>query len=121
MTLTIDVTPGEEAWLAERAAQQGVEPSVIIKQLIDAQLPGNAPLETPGSEREYADPTAELFAQWAIEDATPGLSARSLVAIAYLDARIEEGKNASPEDRRIADLEVQELMCNLKANREFSG
>ena len=121
MTLTIDVTPGEEAWLAEQAEQQGVPPAEIVKQLIGAQLPADPPKETPMVKGVEVDPTLALFEQWAKEDATPGLSAKSRAAVAYLDDRIEQGRNASPEARRVADQEVDELMCNLKANREFSG
>jgi hypothetical protein len=50
-----------------------------------------------------------------------GLDAKTLAAIAMLDAWIDEGKNASLEEVRLADMEVEELMRNLKANREFSG
>lgn len=121
MTVIIDVTPGEEAWLAEQSAERGVPPCEIIKQLIDAQLPANAPLVAQATNDNETDQTQALFAQWAKEDTTPGLSPKALAAIAYLDARIEEGMNASPEEIRLADIEVEELMRNLKANREFSG
>ena len=39
MTLTIEFNPREEAWLAERAAQQGVAPAEIVKRLVDEHLP----------------------------------------------------------------------------------
>jgi len=69
MTIIIDVTPGEEVWLSDQAKKQGVQPAENIKQLIDAQLPGGAELEASPPDRESTDPTAALFAQWAIEDA----------------------------------------------------
>ena len=99
MTLNIDITPREEAWLAAKSAEQGLPAAEIVKQLIDAQVP---------------DRMGEL-------EPSSGLDAKTLAAIAMLDAWIEEGKNASLEEVRLADLEVEELMRNLKANREFSG
>jgi hypothetical protein len=121
MTLTIDVTPQEEAWLAAQAKQQGVPTAEIVKRLIDAQLPSVALEEASENEGEEIDPTQALFAQWAKEDATLGLDAKTVAAIAYLDARIEEGKNATPDERQLADLEVEELKRNLNANRADLG
>lgn len=47
MTSNIDVNPWEEAWLAEQAAQSGLQPAEIVSRLIDAQLPTVAkPKET---------------------------------------------------------------------------
>jgi len=121
MTLTIDVTPQEEGWLAAQATPQEVPAAEIIKRLIDAQLPPGAQEEALERVGEGTDPTQALFAQWAKEDATSGLEAKTVAAIAYLDARIEEGKNATPEERQLADLEVEELKQNLNANRAALG
>ncbi len=121
MTLIIEVTPQEEAWLAAQAMQHGVPTAEIVKRLIDAQLPSFVSREGAGSEYEEINPTQALFAQWAKEDATPGLDAKTVAAIAYLDARIEEGKNATLGERQKADLEVEELKRNLNANRTDLG
>jgi hypothetical protein len=91
MTVTIDVTPGEEVWLAEQAEKQGVQPAEIIKQLIDAQLPGSAPLEVPASDGENIDPTEALFAQWAKED--EGRTAEEAAADDKLWHEFEQGIN----------------------------
>lgn len=61
MTLTIDLSPTEEALLASAARQKGLDPSAFAKQLVTEHLPLN------GSQSE--DPTLALFAQWAQEDA----------------------------------------------------
>ena len=59
MTLTIQFTPREEAWLAAQAVQQGVAPADIVKMLVDEHL--------PPAEIEETDPTLALFEQWAQE------------------------------------------------------
>jgi|SRR5580658_4220961 hypothetical protein len=69
MTVTIDITPGEEAWLAEQSAQQGLPPATIIKQLIDAQLPGAEPTEPGDASLNAVDPTQALFTEWDKVDA----------------------------------------------------
>jgi|HubBroStandDraft_4_1064222.scaffolds.fasta_scaffold369479_2 hypothetical protein len=63
MTLQIDFTPREEAWLAAQAAQQGLQPAEIIKKLVDEHLP-------PEVEIDETDKTVALFAQWDKEDAS---------------------------------------------------
>jgi len=61
MTLTIDLSPTEEALLATTARQRGLDPAVLAKALVTGHLP--APVTLP------EDPTLALFAQWAQEDA----------------------------------------------------
>lgn len=109
MTLNIEVSAREETWLAAQSAQQGLPPAEIVKRLIDAQLSVSPSIEPPETEADEIDPTQALFAEWAREDSTPGISAKTAEAIAYLDARIAEGRNAGPDERRQADLEVEEL------------
>src|SRR5579862_4973508 len=99
MTVNVEVDPREEAWLSAKAAEQGLPAAEIIKQLIDAQLP-EAPQES---------------------ETAPHLDAKTLAAIAMLDAWIEEGKKASPEERRLAEEELAELKRNMNANREATG
>ena len=58
MTLTIDLSPAEEAKLKAAARQKGLEPVAIIKQLVAERLPEPRPED---------DATLTLFAQWAEE------------------------------------------------------
>lgn len=60
MTLTLDLTPEEEARLESAAQSQGVALSDCAKRLLEEHLP---PIP-PGAG------TLALFAQWAAEDAT---------------------------------------------------
>jgi hypothetical protein len=97
MTLTIQFSSREEAWINAQAVEHCRPPAEVVKQLVDAQLP-----ET-------------------IQESLTGPDEKTLAAIAMLDAWIEDGERASPEEVRLADLEVEEFLHNLKANREYSG
>lgn len=61
MTLTIDLTPAEEARLADAARRTGADPADVMRRLVTEHLP-------PVPEGEE-DPTLALFAQWDAEDA----------------------------------------------------
>ena len=102
MTLQIDVTPREEAWLADQAAQQGLPPAEIVKRLIDAQLPPVTPQEDA-------------------EQAAPVLYAKSVAAIALLDTWIAEGNAADAETKQQAEQELEEFKRNMNANRAATG
>ena len=65
MTLTLELTPVEEAQLTTAARQKGVDPAVFLKQLVTDHLPE----PVVASEVPSEDPTLALFAQWAKEDA----------------------------------------------------
>lgn len=65
MTLTLDLTPTEEAQLKTAAHQKGVDPASLLKQLMSEHLPELA----ASPEALPEDPTLALFAQWAKEDA----------------------------------------------------
>ena len=58
MTLTIDLSPAEEARLEAAARQKGLEPAAIIKQLVSERLPAPRPDD---------DATLSLFARWSEE------------------------------------------------------
>ena len=62
MTLTVELTPAEEARLVAAAKQEGVEPAELVRKLMTEHLPSTAP-------DEETDPTLALFAQWGEEDA----------------------------------------------------
>ena len=101
MTLKINVNPLEEAWLADQAAQSGLQPAEIVRRLIGAQLPSVAkPKE------------AEL---------PPLIDAKNAAAIALLDSWIAEGADADAETVRQAEQELEELKRNLNANRAELG
>lgn len=61
MTLTINLSPTEEALLAAAARQKGLDPAVLAKALVTEHLPEPVTLSE--------DSTLALFAQWAQEDA----------------------------------------------------
>jgi hypothetical protein len=102
MTLNIEFTPQEEAWLHDQAAQQGIPPAEIIRRLVDEHLP--EPVQTV---------VPELNA--------PLIDAKNATAIAYLDRRIQEEATDDPEAIRQAEEEVEELKRNLNANRAATG
>jgi len=62
MTLTIELTPLEEAQLTAAARQAGLDPAELARKLVTARLPSATP-DTP------EDPTLALFAQWDADDA----------------------------------------------------
>ena len=62
MTLTIELTPTEEARLTAAARQAGLEPAELARKLVAEHLP----LVTPVIPE---DPTLALFAQWDTDDA----------------------------------------------------
>ncbi|HLK60592.1 MAG TPA: hypothetical protein VKU00_28780 [Chthonomonadaceae bacterium] len=105
MTLTIELTPQEEAWINAQTRQHGLSPAEIVRQLMDERIPGLNGTHTAPSETK---PIIEL-------------DAKQRAAIAYLDARIKEGENATPEEVRQATEEFEELKRNLNANRAATG
>jgi hypothetical protein len=61
MTLTIELTPTEEAQLTAAAQHAGLAPSELARKWVTEHLPPVTP-DIPG------DPTLALFAQWDTED-----------------------------------------------------
>lgn len=64
MTLTIDLSPTEEAQFTDAARQEGLEPAAFVKRLVRERLPSTAP----------SDPVAHvqaILAKWRAEDHTP--------------------------------------------------
>jgi hypothetical protein len=45
MTLSIDMTARQEAWIAAQAEERGLAPAQIVRGLIDRQLPAQTPRE----------------------------------------------------------------------------
>src|SRR5579863_2697824 len=98
MTLTIDFTPQEEAWLNAQAAQQGLPPAEIVRRLVEERLP--APNGTP---------------------AAPIIDAENAAAIALLDSWLQEDATDDPAKLLQAEQEFEELKRNLNANRAETG
>ena len=90
MTLTLDLSPAEEARLAAAARQKGLAPAALVKALVTEHLPEHAPAPADPPE----DPTLALFAQWSQEDAqkTPAETAQE-------DRLWEEFENGINETR----------------------
>ena len=62
MTLTIELTPTEEAQLTAAARLAGLAPTELARKLVMEHLPAATP-DIP------EDPTLALFAQWDADDA----------------------------------------------------
>ncbi|MEO7715402.1 MAG: hypothetical protein ABIY70_04330 [Capsulimonas sp.] len=60
MTVTIDLSPKEEAQLAQEARNAGLDTATLVKKLVTEHLSPNT---------ENSDPTLQLFAEWKKEDA----------------------------------------------------
>lgn len=63
MSLTIELSPDEQARLDAAAKEKGMAPEVLAREVLTSHLPA-APDE-PATE----DPTLALFRRWAEEDA----------------------------------------------------
>ena len=103
MTLTIDLSSQEEAWLNAQALQQGVRPAEIIKKMVDERMP-----DVSRISEELEKPSVE------IDD-------RSKAAIALLQSWMEEDATDDPEEIRRAEQDLEELKHNLNANRAVTG
>ena len=93
MTLTIDLTPAEEARLAAAVRRTGAEPADVMRKLVTEHLP---PAETEGDARNAA--SISLLQSWLAEDAT----------------------DDSNEIRRAGE-ELAEFKRNMNANRAATG
>ena len=56
MTLTIELTPEQEARLAAAAEQQGVAPVELAREILTAHLPQITRVEEEGSRKSERDP-----------------------------------------------------------------
>ena len=112
MTLTIDLTPQEEAWLNEQARKTGVEPAEVVRKLVDERLP-----------TEVAQPAAEPapFILPPIPIVAPPNFPPPGRAVAYLVARLRDEATDDPEEIRQAQEELDEIRRNLNAERALGG
>ncbi len=61
MTITIELTPTQEARLAAEAKREGLDPAKVVQRLMADHLPAALDIED--------DPMLALFAKWDEEDA----------------------------------------------------
>ena len=101
--MNIDFTPQETDWLNDQAKRQGLQPAEIIRRLVDESMPEKKEIQVVPAQTK------------------PVLSAKSLAAIAFLEARIAEGLAADPETKRQAEEELEEFKRNMNANRAATG
>jgi len=93
MTLTLELAPETEAWLAAEAEQQGVGPEDVAQRVLNERaMPTGSPVnETPQA-------AMAMLMRWRAEDATD-----------------------DPEEIRIAEEELAEFRRNMNANRAATG
>lgn len=91
MTLTIELTPEQEARLTSVAQRQGIAPAELVQKLVTEYLPSSQ-LEEP------EDPTLALFAQWEKEDA-----------------------QMTPEEIAAENRQWEEFKGNINAERDRAG
>ena len=91
MTLTIDLTPAEEARLTAAATHEGIPAQELVRRVLAANLPS---VQNSGE----TDPTLALFAQWQEEDA-----------------------RMATEEKAEAERDLEEFKQNINAERERAG
>lgn len=94
MTVTLELTPTEEARLAEASRQTGLLPEEAIHSVLDEHLPS-----LPVGEN---DPTLALFAQWNAEDAA--MTAEEADAERQLWERFESNVNETRQAQHMRML-----------------
>ena len=94
MTLTVELSPAEDARLQEAARAEGVEPAELTRRILDAHLPvaSAEPVLQPG------DATLALLKQWQEEDA-----------------------KMTPEEVEAARIDLEEFTHNMNAERDRAG
>lgn len=94
MTLIIELTPEQEARLAEAARKEGAEPTVLVSQWISEHLPPTKIHAAPDAENQAV---IDLLRSWQEENAT-------------------EDK----EELERRDKGTQQLLHNLDASNKFA-
>jgi len=96
MSLTISLTPTEEARLSAAATKNGIAPEEFARKLVTDHLP--------------------------VLPAEPGMiDEENARAIALLDKWIQEDATDDPEEIRQAEEELAEFKRNMNANRAATG
>lgn len=94
MTVVIDLSPAEQAWLTSTARQAGTEPAILAKRLVTSQMP--PPLEeSPSSEQlSPSDRQARIAAI---------LAARG--SMAYLGITVDDLHRERQQDKQKEEAE----------------
>src|SRR5690348_9844971 len=92
MTLTIRLTPEQEALLEAAARQEGVDSAELVRKLVTEHL------SAVTTEEPEPDPTLALFAQWEREDA-----------------------NMTPEEIAKENRDWEAFKANINAERDRAG
>ena len=95
MTLTIELTPEQEARLAEVAREEGLEPTALAQKFVADRLP-----TLPAIPEQ--DPTLALFAQWRREDAL--MTPEEIEQERKLWEAVEQGINESRAEQGMRQL-----------------
>ena len=103
MTLRIEFTPKEEAWINGQASELGVPPDEVVRRAVERQLP-----------------ITEVNQQHISSGNIP-ISAKNAAAIAYFADRIKTESTTDPREIQKAQVEYEELKRSLNANRAASG
>ena len=92
MTLTLDLSPTEEAQITAVAQSNGLSPAEAARKLLTQNLP---PVPDAVSQN-MADPTLALFAQWKAEDAqmTPEEAAEEQRLWEQFEQNVNETRDA---------------------------
>jgi len=98
MTITLDLSPDEAAVWQEQAAQAGVP----VGEWIHRHLPTPKVADTPEAK----------------PDTTPKIDHETL---ALLQSWLDEGANATPEQRERDEEELEEFMAAINRNRAEVG
>jgi hypothetical protein len=94
MTITLELTPEEQARLSDKAARFGLDVSSYLRRIVETEI---SPPAVPTGPLP-GDRTREILAKWREED----------------DAM-------TPEEAAQAEAEWEELKANLNANRAATG
>ena len=139
MTLTLDLTPTEEAQITAVAQRTGLTPAEVARKLLTQNLPP-VPDAVP---QKTEDSTLALFAQWKAVDAqmTPEEAAEEQRLWEQFEQNVNETRNEEtrktpatllrgwlrdeatddPEQIQQAQEELDEFKRNINANRAATG
>ena len=94
MTLTLDLSPTEEAQIAAVAQRTGLSPAEAARKLLTQNLPS----VPAAASQNAADPTLALFAQWKAEDAqmTPEEAAAEQRLWEQFEQNVNETRKEAP-------------------------
>jgi hypothetical protein len=128
MTLTIELSPDEEARLARAAAQEGLDPAALARKLLTERLPAGAGADS--SNGEAALPPQEkvraLLARWQAQDNTPVIPGPEPLpgetpTEALFRTWDEEDARMTEEERAAAERLWEDFQRGVNETREALG